>query len=67
MTADPWTLAQYQALGFARSWNGKARLPSQEQMWREYPGAGNELSVHSGGGEGTFVHSRALQRNNHDN
>lgn len=24
-------------------------------MWREYPGAGKELSVLSGGGEGSFV------------
>ena len=33
----------FQALGIAKVWSGKARLPSIERMWKEYPGAGNEF------------------------
>ncbi|KAF9511430.1 hypothetical protein BS47DRAFT_1383429 [Hydnum rufescens UP504] len=42
----PWTLGRYQSLGFAKTWSGKARLPNQEQMWAEYPGAKNIVSIH---------------------
>ncbi|KAF9511429.1 hypothetical protein BS47DRAFT_1395074 [Hydnum rufescens UP504] len=42
----PWTLGRYQSLGFAKTWSGKARLPNQEQMWAEYPGGRNIVSIH---------------------
>ncbi|KAJ7060654.1 FAD/NAD-P-binding domain-containing protein [Mycena amicta] len=32
----PWTTGRYQSAGIARVWAGKARLPSQERMWRDY-------------------------------
>lgn len=51
---DAWTLGRFQSLGFAKSWSGRARLPSQEQMWREYPGAGKELSFQSVQGERAY-------------
>ncbi|KAF8309279.1 FAD/NAD(P)-binding domain-containing protein [Clavulina sp. PMI_390] len=42
---NPWTISalQYQALGTAKVWSGKARLPSSRRMWESYPGAGNIL------------------------
>ncbi|KAF9511431.1 hypothetical protein BS47DRAFT_1486839 [Hydnum rufescens UP504] len=45
----PWTLGRYQSLGFAKTWSGKARLPSQEQMWAEYPGAKSSVTSHAFG------------------
>ena len=30
-------------MAFAKVWCGKARLPSIDRMWKEYPGAGNEF------------------------
>jgi len=39
----PWTLGQFAALGYARVWSGKARLPTIKKMWETYPGAGKEL------------------------
>lgn len=39
----PWTLGRYAAKGFARTFSGRARLPSIERMWASYPGAGKEL------------------------
>ncbi|KAF8309307.1 FAD/NAD(P)-binding domain-containing protein [Clavulina sp. PMI_390] len=41
----PWGggLVGYQALGAARVWAGKARLPSITRMWKMYPGAANLL------------------------
>jgi len=38
-----WTMGRFQSLGFAKAWSGKARLPSREQMWAEYPGATRSL------------------------
>ncbi|KAJ7128044.1 FAD/NAD-P-binding domain-containing protein [Mycena filopes] len=35
-TVLAWTHGRYQSAGFARVWTGKARLPSQQQMWKEY-------------------------------
>ncbi|KAJ7617382.1 FAD/NAD-P-binding domain-containing protein, partial [Roridomyces roridus] len=32
----PWRHGHFQSTAFARVWKGTARLPSQEQMWREY-------------------------------
>ncbi|KAJ7471623.1 FAD/NAD-P-binding domain-containing protein [Mycena galericulata] len=32
----PWRHGRYQSYGFAKVWTGKARLPSHEQMWRDY-------------------------------
>ncbi|KAJ7090966.1 FAD/NAD-P-binding domain-containing protein [Mycena crocata] len=32
----PWTHGRYQAATFAKVWTGKARLPNQGQMWKEY-------------------------------
>lgn len=43
---DPYTLGRFQSEGVARTWRGTARLPTQEQMWREYPRAGNEIRWH---------------------
>ena len=48
----PWGLGAYQALGVAKVWSGKARLPSKENMWKEYPGAGRELFNLQALGEG---------------
>lgn len=44
---EPWDLGSYQALTFAKTWSGKARLPSIAKMWEEYPGGGNEVREHS--------------------
>ena len=38
-----WDMAAFQSLGIAKVWSGKARLPSAERMWKEYPGAGNDF------------------------
>lgn len=51
MSVDPWMLGRYQALGFAKVWSKKARLPSIKNMWAAYPGAGHELPAHSAPGE----------------
>ncbi|KAJ7289100.1 FAD/NAD-P-binding domain-containing protein [Mycena rebaudengoi] len=32
----PWTHGRYQSAGFAKVWTGRARLPNQQQMWKEY-------------------------------
>lgn len=32
----PWSLGEMQALGLARTWSGKARLPNESRMWDEY-------------------------------
>ncbi|KAF8312913.1 FAD/NAD(P)-binding domain-containing protein [Clavulina sp. PMI_390] len=67
MKALPWTIARYQALGFARVWAGKARLPSQERMWATYPGAGKELKALHGSEEHaaryfiTWLNNEALE------
>jgi len=42
-TTSPFDVGQYQALGFAKVWSGKARIPDVLSMWCAYPGAGNEL------------------------
>ncbi|KAF8309278.1 FAD/NAD(P)-binding domain-containing protein [Clavulina sp. PMI_390] len=44
-TEGPWRdrVAYLQALGAARVWSGKARLPTIEQMWKTYPGAAHVL------------------------
>ncbi|KAF8309306.1 FAD/NAD(P)-binding domain-containing protein [Clavulina sp. PMI_390] len=41
----PWSggLVGYQAIGAARVWSRKARLPSIAKMWKMYPGAANLL------------------------
>ena len=36
-------MGRYQSLAFAKIWSGKARLPSEENMWAEYPGAKRSL------------------------
>lgn len=41
---EPWDMGTIQATVFAKSWSGKARLPSVARMWEEYPGAGKEVS-----------------------
>lgn len=46
IVGDPYTFGRLQATGFAKSWSGKARLPTQEEMWREYPGAGKDVKLH---------------------
>lgn len=45
---EPWELGPYQALGFAKTWDGKANLPNVDEMWSTYPGAGRELSCKPG-------------------
>ncbi|KAF8310291.1 FAD/NAD(P)-binding domain-containing protein [Clavulina sp. PMI_390] len=63
----PWTIGRYSSLGFARVWSGRARLPSVEQMWAEYPGAGKELLDPVGFGEWcsrlfiTWLNTEALE------
>lgn len=42
----PWQMGQYQALGLAKSWKGKARIPSTSVMWKEYPGAGRDFACY---------------------
>ncbi|KAJ7823079.1 FAD/NAD-P-binding domain-containing protein [Mycena olivaceomarginata] len=36
LTGRPWIHGGYQGYAFAKVWTGKARLPSREQMWRDY-------------------------------
>lgn len=48
----PFGLGGHQALGVAKVWSGKARLPSKENMWKEYPGAGREIGNFQAIGEG---------------
>ncbi|KAF8309305.1 FAD/NAD(P)-binding domain-containing protein [Clavulina sp. PMI_390] len=45
-TENPWVdgSSAYQAIGAARVWSGKARLPSIAKMWEVYPGAANLLT-----------------------
>ncbi|KAF8311493.1 FAD/NAD(P)-binding domain-containing protein [Clavulina sp. PMI_390] len=56
-TAGPWRDAAgtYLALGAARVWSGKARLPSIAKMWKSYPGAAHVL-------EELFVSSQVRNR-----
>ncbi|KAF8309280.1 FAD/NAD(P)-binding domain-containing protein [Clavulina sp. PMI_390] len=44
-TTNPWTIdaLRYQALGAAKVWSEKARLPSITRMWGSYPGAAHVL------------------------
>ncbi|KAF8311491.1 hypothetical protein DL93DRAFT_2083256 [Clavulina sp. PMI_390] len=44
-TAGPWRDAagMYLALGAARVWSGKSRLPRVVDMWKSYPGAAHVL------------------------
>ncbi|WWC71200.1 uncharacterized protein I206_105153 [Kwoniella pini CBS 10737] len=49
-TVRPWTVGQYQALAFAKVWEGTARLPAIEQQWKEYPGHGKSFFSRSFGG-----------------
>jgi len=35
-TVRPWTQGRLQALGIAKIWSGKARLPNVERLWEEY-------------------------------
>jgi hypothetical protein len=51
----PWTLGYYQALGIARSWAEKARLPSIRRMWETNPGPGRELPALLGHEERTLL------------
>ncbi|KAJ7589862.1 FAD/NAD-P-binding domain-containing protein [Mycena floridula] len=32
----PWTIGQYQSLGFAKVWEGTARIPNTETLWKQY-------------------------------
>lgn len=50
----PWEQGPYQALGFAKVWAGKARLPSVQRMWNQYPGAGKLLYELPGLGQSAF-------------
>lgn len=43
LSVRPWTLGRFQALAFAKTWSGKALLPSTEKMWSEYPGPKRSL------------------------
>ncbi|KAF8308299.1 FAD/NAD(P)-binding domain-containing protein [Clavulina sp. PMI_390] len=47
-TKFPWAVGtlQYQALGAAKVWSRKARLPSIAKMWQSYPGAAGILPEH---------------------
>ncbi|WWC93186.1 hypothetical protein V866_000019 [Kwoniella sp. B9012] len=49
-TVRPWTVGRYQALAFAKVWEGTARLPSIEQQWKDYPGHGRSFFSRSFGG-----------------
>ncbi|WVW85175.1 hypothetical protein I302_107213 [Kwoniella bestiolae CBS 10118] len=49
-TVRPWTVGRYQALAFAKVWEGTARLPTIEQQWKEYPGHGRSFFSRSFGG-----------------
>lgn len=32
----PWTIGPYQSYALAKVWEGTARLPNQQEMWRQY-------------------------------
>lgn len=32
----PWSQGSLQALGIAKVWSGKARLPNVERLWKDY-------------------------------
>lgn len=50
----PYGLGVYQALGVAKTWSQKARIPSIPEMWKEYPGAGRDLPHIIAMGEGSL-------------
>ncbi|KAK7439021.1 hypothetical protein VKT23_017727 [Stygiomarasmius scandens] len=35
-TVRPWTAGRYQSYGFAKVWEGTARLPNEAELWRQY-------------------------------
>ncbi|KAF5364604.1 hypothetical protein D9758_005614 [Tetrapyrgos nigripes] len=35
-TVRPWTVGRYQSYGFAKVWEGTARLPNEAELWRQY-------------------------------
>jgi len=48
IATESWETSPLQSLAFAKVWSGKARLPSIDRMWKEYPGAGDGFSYHRG-------------------
>jgi hypothetical protein len=44
-------MGQYQALGFAKIWGGKARLPNERRLWEEYETAGRKLTDYGAFGD----------------
>ena len=35
-TVRPWTAGKWQSYGFAKIWEGTARIPNEAELWRQY-------------------------------